>query len=523
MGRPSKHRLQTTAASLRQRAVDIKGIDTHGVEMQGVDTQGVDIKGVDTRGVKQQMRLSEGDNDSTHNGWSTLPADRQHGADMKPPLAARLSPGNENGGWSCRADDGTLMMLMTDSSRLMLRPQRQRQRRLFGSDAVNSVVSADPSPTSRYSGTVAPPSVGLSSCGPPTGAGAGAGAGLSVVKMECQTADEYVAPVAGSSIAASSPSMSYSADNKQFTVSWQAGSAGAWHQASSAAGAWQAGSASKPTCQHVLSGGYCSEASVTSTATTDVSKPQLTMMYTFTTTATTMTMHGKTLSHGLSLSAVSAAADSRLMSTTHSAATAAAASDDGGDDTEALALSVSVSTVAADTVAVHTPDSDVASSTGAAPLCSSVSPSGCSKWHHIASDRDSPYVSVMALASSCHLFSESCPTATNDEDDTALVYYNQASSRYWLEPELPDENVIFTEKHCEMINQITAAYDRYVQTGTIINETLVTEMKVFICTLCTPLALVQRTLTRGLVALPSKHSSLKYSLLCVCGLYSSRV
>jgi len=29
-----------------------------------------------------------------------------------------------------------------------------------------------------------------------------------------------------------------------------------------------------------------------------------------------------------------------------------------------------------------------------------------------------------------------------------------------------------------MINQITAAYDRYVQTGTIINETLVSEMKV---------------------------------------------
>ena len=43
---------------------------------------------------------------------------------------------------------------------------------------------------------------------------------------------------------------------------------------------------------------------------------------------------------------------------------------------------------------------------------------------------------------------------------------------------MPDENVIFTEKHCEMINQITAAYDRYVQTGTIINETLVSEMKV---------------------------------------------
>jgi len=64
---------------------------------------------------------------------------------------------------------------------------------------------------------------------------------------------------------------------------------------------------------------------------------------------------------------------------------------------------------------------------------------------------------------------------------TSLFFtYNQASSRYWLEPaDLPDENVIFTEKHCEMINQITAAYDRYVQTGTIINETLVTEMKVY--------------------------------------------
>jgi len=99
-----------------------------------------------------------------------------------------------------------------------------------------------------------------------------------------------------------------------------------------------------------------------------------------------------------------------------------------------------------------------------------------SKWH-ITSDRDSPYVSVMALASSCQLFSESCPTNSADDDDSALIY-DPTSSRYWLEPELPDENVIFTEKHCEMINQITAAYDRYVQTGTIINETLVTEMKV---------------------------------------------
>jgi len=109
-------------------------------------------------------------------------------------------------------------------------------------------------------------------------------------------------------------------------------------------------------------------------------------------------------------------------------------------------------------------------------MCQAVDVSPGSKWH-IASDRDSPYVSVMALASSCHLFSESCPTNSAGDDDTTLVY-DPASSRYWLEPELPDENVIFTEKHCETINQITAAYDRYVQTGTMINETLVTEMKV---------------------------------------------
>jgi len=116
------------------------------------------------------------------------------------------------------------------------------------------------------------------------------------------------------------------------------------------------------------------------------------------------------------------------------------------------------------------------SSEASMDVCPAPDVSPNSKWH-IAGDRDSPYVSVMALASSCHLFSESCPT--NSADDTSL-FCDQTSRRYWLEPDLPDENVIFTEKHCEMINQITAAYDRYVQTGTIINETLVTEMKVLI-------------------------------------------
>ena len=128
------------------------------------------------------------------------------------------------------------------------------------------------------------------------------------------------------------------------------------------------------------------------------------------------------------------------------------------------------------TVTCVSPDSGVQRQLSrSSQLDMSMSPS--SKWH-IASDRDSPYVSVMALASSCQLFSESCPTNSADDDDDTVLVYDQASSRYWLEPDLPDENVIFTDKHCEMINQIAAAYDRYVQTGAIINETLVTEMKV---------------------------------------------
>ena len=141
----------------------------------------------------------------------------------------------------------------------------------------------------------------------------------------------------------------------------------------------------------------------------------------------------------------------------------------------------------ADTVGVaptvESPDDGVSAAVSASRLSRSttdvtraVDVSPGSKWH-IASDRDSPYVSVMALASSCQLFSESCPSKSASNDDSSMMY-DPASSRYWLEPELPDENVIFTEKHCEMINQITAAYDRYVQTGTIINETLVSEMKV---------------------------------------------
>ena len=47
-----------------------------------------------------------------------------------------------------------------------------------------------------------------------------------------------------------------------------------------------------------------------------------------------------------------------------------------------------------------------------------------SKWH-IAGDRDSPYVSVMALASSYHLFSESCPSSSMADDDGLLSISQQ--------------------------------------------------------------------------------------------------
>jgi hypothetical protein len=103
-----------------------------------------------------------------------------------------------------------------------------------------------------------------------------------------------------------------------------------------------------------------------------------------------------------------------------------------------------------------------------------------SKWH-LNSDRDSPYVSVMALASRYQMFSEVNPNQLADDNnkttDDSVFSHTVDEHSYWLAPELPDENVLFSEKHCTMINRITAAYDRFVQTGTIINQTLNGELK----------------------------------------------
>jgi len=106
------------------------------------------------------------------------------------------------------------------------------------------------------------------------------------------------------------------------------------------------------------------------------------------------------------------------------------------------------------------------------------------------SDRDSPYISVMALASSCQLFNEACrspllegeapnfPEEVIASSDNTIVTNDMGMYGYWLHSDLPDENILFTEKHCELINRITAAYDRFVQTGTTINQTLTNELAV---------------------------------------------
>lgn len=104
------------------------------------------------------------------------------------------------------------------------------------------------------------------------------------------------------------------------------------------------------------------------------------------------------------------------------------------------------------------------------------------------SDRDSPYCTIFALASSCQLFSEASknPLAYDGSCDGVVNIFERINSdeqmrivrQYWLESSLPDENIIFNDKHKEIIKQILAAYERFVQTGTHINETLRIELEV---------------------------------------------
>ena len=51
---------------------------------------------------------------------------------------------------------------------------------------------------------------------------------------------------------------------------------------------------------------------------------------------------------------------------------------------------------------------------------------------------------------------------------------------YWLRPELPDENLLFSEDHWRIIDQIMPAYNRFVETGSSINRKLRNEVEVTI-------------------------------------------
>jgi len=417
MGRPSKHRLQTTA-SLRQRDVKL-------------------------------VKLAE---DSDENGW--------HGH----ATSTHQHPGNVSADSRLTATHDALMrvedQLMMRDGEMKVLPMTSllsRRTRSFGSECttVSDVINSD----SNSSCSEMSPKLSSSSLARDTR--------NSYVSVKVEQSDIIVPPDL-SSPSSSSSSHCVSTADKQFTVSWQGGHA-----------AGRATSSSKQ--QHVLSGGYCCELRAS-----PVSSPMVLVADHFCTSPPPPPTYSlKTSSMSLAATDTkcdSVMADVGLCSEQPATATLSHRLSAMSDKLSAVHTDVTVSDRS--TMTVQSPDDapvrqltdETVDMSQLTDVSQTVDMSPGSKWH-IASDRDSPYVSVMALASTCHLFSESCPSNSSADDDTALDC-DQTSSRYWLEPDLPDENVIFTEKHCEMINQITAAYDRYVQTGTIINETLVTEMKV---------------------------------------------
>ena len=79
------------------------------------------------------------------------------------------------------------------------------------------------------------------------------------------------------------------------------------------------------------------------------------------------------------------------------------------------------------------------------------------------------------------------------------------SSEYWLQPRLPDENVMFADVHWEVIKRIIPAYDRFVNLSTNINRTLSTDFDVSIHH---TLPLSARLLTCPML---TTHQSLSYA------------
>jgi len=464
MGRPSKHRLQTTA-SLRQRDVKL-------------------------------VKLAE---DSDENGWHGQLGSSGQSTCLPSTTSMDELPGKLSSHRLMMTEDQVMLTddrLMMTEDRLTMQHERCKETnvstqrsRSFSSDASLSLINSD-SNSSLTEMSPDRPSAML----PRDVANCYVGS----VSVKTEREDVMVSATEREDIMVSAPSHSLSAATEQFTVSWPG----------------RRGPSKK---QHVLSGGYCCEraaspvaAPVAFVADNFCSSPTYVVKTSMPLAAVTMpgskceslmaddsdvpvtcsTMHNTCAStvesadDGVSAaggqSQVMDSTVSRLLGGQSQVMDSMVSRLLGGQpqvtDSMVSRLSGGQSQVMDSMVSRLSDLSQVMDVSRLMDMSQAMDVSPGSKWH-IASDRDSPYVSVMALASSCHLFSESCPTNTAVDDDNALVY-DQTSSQYWLEPDLPDENVIFTEKHCEMINQITAAYDRYVQTGTIINETLVTEMKV---------------------------------------------
>ena len=434
MGRPSKHRLQTTA-SLRQRDVKL-------------------------------VKLAE---DSDENGWHGQLGSSGQSTCLPSTTSMDELPGKLSSHRLMMTEDQVMLTddrLMMTEDRLTMQHERCKETnvstqrsRSFSSDASLSLINSD-SNSSLTEMSPDRPSAML----PRDVANCYVGS----VSVKTEREDVMVSATEREDIMVSAPSHSLSAATEQFTVSWPG----------------RRGPSKK---QHVLSGGYCCER-----AASPVAAPVAFVADNFCSSPTyvvktSMPLAAVTMPGSKCESLMADDSDVPVTcSTMHNTCASTVESADDGVSAAGGQSQVMDSTVSRllggqsqvmDSMVSRLSDlSQVMDVSRLMDMSQAMDVSPGSKWH-IASDRDSPYVSVMALASSCHLFSESCPSNTAVDDDNALVY-DQTSSQYWLEPDLPDENVIFTEKHCEMINQITAAYDRYVQTGTIINETLVTEMKV---------------------------------------------
>jgi len=56
--------------------------------------------------------------------------------------------------------------------------------------------------------------------------------------------------------------------------------------------------------------------------------------------------------------------------------------------------------------------------------------------------------------------------------DAEIESQVESTMSYWLEPDLPDENVMLADRHWDVLNRVVPAYNRFVQFGTNVNRKL---------------------------------------------------